>query len=183
MRTRPGRSKIEIRETDERDAGAIARLYPEAFPNEDLLPVVQDLHRDPAAVATSLVGLVGSRIAGHVLFTRCGMAGSEASAALLAPLAVAPAWQRQGVGTALVRAGLRQLQDLGVGLVFVLGDPAYYRRFGFLHESIVEPPFRVPPDQEGAWQSLQRIGETTVRRLPGKLSVPPQWLQPALWAP
>lgn len=173
---------IEIRESAEGDSVAIDSLYPEAFPDEDLLPVVRDLVQDPAAVTISLVGVVGSRIAGHVLFTKCDMAESDARIALLAPLAVAPAWQRQGVGTALVRAGLRRLEDAGFGLVLVLGDPQFYGRLGFRPESIVEPPYRLPSDYDGAWQA-QSVGAMTVRLRPGRLLVPRQWLQPALWAP
>jgi putative acetyltransferase len=116
-----------------------------------------------------------------VIFTKCDVRGSDASAVLLGPLAVAPAWQRRGVGSALVRTGLRRLEDMGVGLVFVLGDPAYYERFGFRHESTVEPPFVLPDEYVRAWQS-QSFGEKKLR-CSGRLSVPRQWLEPALWGP
>jgi len=172
--------KLEIRESVQGDSGAIESLYPEAFPDENLLPLVRDLLRD-AAVTTSLIGAVDSRIVGHAIFTKCGVVGSNVSAALLGPLAVAPAWQRQGIGSAIVRAGLRRLEDMDVNLVFVLGDPAYYERFGFRPESLVEPPFRLPAEWDGAWQS-QSVGDI-VAPCSGKLSVPRQWLQPALWAP
>jgi putative acetyltransferase len=107
--------------------------------------------------------------------------GSSVNAALLGPLAVAPAWQRQGIGSAIVRAGLRRLEDANVSRVYVLGDPAYYGRLGFLPETLVEPPFPLPAEWDGAWQSRD-LGKTTTP-CAGKLSVPPQWLQPALWAP
>jgi hypothetical protein len=63
---------IEIRESVEGDAGAIESLYPEAFPDENLLPLVRDLLRD-AAVTTSFVGTIDSRIVGHAIFTKCGV--------------------------------------------------------------------------------------------------------------
>ncbi len=173
--------ELEIREVVQSDAEAIDSLYAHAFPDENLVPLVRDLSRDAAAIATSLVREVDSRIVGHAIFTRCGVSGSHASAALLGPLAVAPAWQRQGIGSAIVRAGLRRLESMDVNLVFVLGDPAYYARLGFRPESLVEPPYRLPAEWAGAWQSL------SLRDLaasgPGQLSVPRQWLQPALWAP
>jgi putative acetyltransferase len=172
--------ELEIRESVPSDSGAIESLYPEAFPEENLLPLVRDLLRD-AAVTTSLVGVTNSQIVGHVIFTKCGVAGSNVNAALLGPLAVAPAWQRQGIGSAIVRAGLRRLEGMDVTLVCVLGDPAYYKRLGFLPESLVEPPFRLPAEWDGAWQS-QSVGDRTAP-CSGKLSVPRQWLQPALWAP
>lgn len=172
--------KLEIRESVPDDYGAIDSLYLEAFPNENLLPLVRDLLRD-AAVTTSLVAVVNSEIIGHGIFTRCGLAGGSVNAALLGPLAVAPAWQRQGIGRAIVRVGLLRLEDMDVSLVCVLGDPNYYKRLGFLPESQVEPPFRLPAEWDGAWQS-QTVGDIKAP-FSGKLSVPKQWLQPALWAP
>ena len=172
--------KLEIRESTPSDFGAIESLYPEAFPDEDLLPLVRDLLED-VAVRISLVGAIDARIVGHAIFTKCGVVGSNVNAALLGPLAVAPTWHRCGFGSAIVRTGLQRLQEMDIGLVCVLGDPAYYERLGFRPESLVEPPFRLPPEWDGAWQS-QVVGHTTTP-VSGTLSVPRQWLQPALWAP
>jgi putative acetyltransferase len=149
--------ELQIRESRPDDSVAIESLYPEAFPDEDLLPLVRDLLND-TVVATSLVGTIDARIVGHVVFTRCGVVGNNVNA-----------------------SGLRWLEDSDVNLVLVLGDPAYYGRLGFLPESAVEPPFPLPPEWDGAWQS-QYLGQPTTP-CAGKLSVPPQWLQPALWAP
>ena len=172
--------KLEIRESIRDDSTAIESLYPEAFPDEDLLPLVRDLLND-TVVAISLVGTIDTRIVGHAIFTKCGVVGNSINAALLGPLAIAPSWQRQGIGSAIVRAGLKRLEDAEVKLVCVLGDPAYYGRLGFLTESLVEPPFPLPAEWDGAWQSVY-LGES-VTPCAGKLSVPAQWLQLALWAP
>jgi putative acetyltransferase len=94
---------------------------------------VRDLVND-SAVATSLVGTIGTQIVGHAIFTQCNVVGDSANATLLGPLAVAPAWHRQGIGSAIVRAGFRKLESAGVGRVYVLGDPAYYRRVCFQPE-------------------------------------------------
>jgi len=173
-------NKLEIRESRREELAAIESLYPEAFPDEDLLPLVRDLLND-TAVTISLVGTIDTQIVVHVIFTTCGVVGNSVKAMLLGPLAVAPTWQRQGIGNAIVQTGLRQLADSGVDLVLVLGDPAYYRRLGFLPEPVVEPPFPLPPDWDGAWQS-QYLGRSAALRA-GKLSVPPQWLQAGLWTP
>jgi len=141
---------------------------------------VQDLLND-SAVTTSLVGTIDAQIVGHVIFTQCNVAGNPVNVSLLGPLVVAPAWHRQGIGSAIIWAGFSELERAGVGRVFVLGDPAYYGRFGFQPESLVEPPYPLPPAWGGAWQS-RGLGEATTP-CSGKLSVPPQWLQPALWAP
>ena len=171
---------LEIRESSRDDWAAIESLYPEAFPDESLLPLVRDLLND-AAVAISLVGTIDTQLVGHVIFTKCGVIGLSVTAALLGPLAVAPGWQRQGIGRAIVRAGFQRLKDADVKRVFVLGDPAYYARLGFLPESLVEPPFPLPAQWKGAWQS-QDLGDRTTP-CAGKLSVPPQWLKPSLWTP
>ena len=172
--------KLEIRDSVSADFGAIELLYSDAFPDEDLLPLVRVLLPD-TPVATSIVGEIDSRIVGHVIFTKCGVTGERANAALLGPLAVTPARQGQGIGSALVRAGLRQLKDRDVRFVCVLGDPAFYGRLGFLPESSIRPPFRLPAEWEGAWQS-QKTGDMATP-CSGTLSVPKPWLQPALWAP
>jgi putative acetyltransferase len=80
-----------------------------------------------------------------------------------------------------VGAGLRRLEDAGVNRVLVLGDPAYYGRLGFLPDYLIEPPFPLPAEYDGAWQS-RNLGETGAP-IAGKLSVPPQWRRSALWAP
>lgn len=173
-------NEYHVRESAQADAAALESLYPQAFPDEDLLPLVRDLLQD-AAVAMSLVASSDSQIAGHAIFTLCGVAGSGDKAALLGPIAIAPDWQRRGIGSALIHAGLQRLKDAGVRLVCVLGDPAYYGRLGFVQETRVEPPYSLPKEWDSAWQS--RYLDDNKDFCAGKLTVPPQWLQPALWAP
>ena len=172
--------KLEVRESVQDDTAAIELLYPEAFPDEDLIPLVRDLLQD-AVIALSLVGTIDSQVVGHAIFTKCGVIGTSVKAALLGPLAVASTWQRQGIGSAIVRAGLQTLEYSDVSLVCVLGDPAYYSRLGFAQETLVDSPFRLPAEWRGAWQS--KLLDDTATPCAGKLSVPPQWREPALWAP
>ena len=162
------------------DLAALESLYPEAFPDEDLVPLVRDLLHDSPNVL-SLVAAVDSQIAGHVVFTHCGVSESDASAALLGPLAVAPAWQRQGIGSALVHTGLQRMEEARVDVVCVLGDPNYYGRLGFVPESSIEPPYPLPPEWGDAWQSLRTAASTTP--ISGRLLAPQQWMNPSLWAP
>ena len=100
---------------------------------------------------------------------------------LLGPLAVADAWQGRGIGSALVQAGLDRLRLAGYLHVYVLGDPAYYQRFGFEAEASVAPPYPLPEAWRGAWQS-KRL-EHSALHPEGMLRVPPVWNQAALWAP
>lgn len=171
---------LEIRESVEADQPAIESLYPKAFPAEDLVPLVRDLLDEPA-VAVSLVATIDQEIAGHVILTRCGVSATDLKAALLGPLAVTPHFQRQGVGSALMRDGLQRMQDQDVDLVCLLGDPNYYQRFGFQPEKSVEPPHPLPAEWVGAWQSIWLCERNA--SLAGTLSVPRQWHDPALWAP
>lgn len=173
-------NKIEIRESGPNDIILIEKLYPDAFPDEDLLPVVRELLKE-APTVLSLVGIADKVLAGHVIFTPCSISGRDDKVALLAPLAVAPTWQRQGVGSAIVNTGLRRLENAGVTHVFVLGDPAYYGRFGFAPDDNVAPPYPLPEEWRSAWQSLTLRDDKPP--LSGKLCVPQPWRQQALWAP
>jgi putative acetyltransferase len=172
--------RLEIRESVPGDLAAIELLYTDTFPDEDLVPLVRELLQE-TTVTLSLVGTIDSSLVGHVIFTTCGVAGSSDKVALLGPLTVASAWQKQGIGSEIVRAGLQRLEKAGVPHVCVLGDPAYYGRFGFVPETIVTPPYPLPAEWRKAWQSMSLGNAGPPGR--GKLSVPQPWLQPALWEP
>jgi putative acetyltransferase len=171
---------MKIRDSNDADLPAIRRLYPDAFPDEDLLPLIGALLGERQGVL-SLVAVRGPQLMGHAVFTLCEVQGHGSDVALLGPLAVAPASQRHGLGTALVEAGFRRLEDAGVRIVLVLGDPMYYSRFGFRSESRIEPPYPLPAEWAGAWQSKSLCEAKDRPR--GRLSVPRPWCNPALWAP
>ena len=165
---------------DRRHLLAITRA---AFPEEDLRPIVESLlGRDD--VTCLVAGPPGDPVA-YAFFTDCEIVpeeggaseASERRAALLGPLAVAPHHQRQGIGAALVREGLRRLAATGAPTVLVLGDPGYYGRFGFAPTTI-RPPYDLPLGWEPAWQALAFEG----RSVPdGALRVPEPWQDAALW--
>ena len=168
-----------IREGESADFARIERLYPDAFPGEELLPLVRTLVQDTPDVL-SLVAITEFALVGHIVFTPCGVAGGSDTVALLGPLAVATARQKRGIGSALVRAGLHRLRSSGYGHVLVLGDPAYYGRFGFAAERSIVPPFPLPEEWRDAWQSIAL--RSTASRLRGTLSVAPAWNEPTLWS-
>ena len=91
-----------------------------------------DRLRASGKIALSLVAEDRARILGHVVFSKivASVEGGEVSA--LAPLAVVPAFQRLGIGSALVSAGLERCRLERQARVLVLGDPVYYARFGFV---------------------------------------------------
>ncbi len=174
----------EIRESRAADQAALEVLYAAAFPDEDLLALLRALLGAPPAGGVAAVSLVAARdgvLVGHVAFTECRVAGVDARPALLGPLAVAPEAQRQGVGYALVEAGLARLAADGFAQVFALGDPAYYGRFGFNVEERVATPCPIPDDWRGAWRS-KRL-DNAAPALAGALAAPPPWDDPIYWAP
>ena len=126
-----------IRASDKTDRDAILALHLAAFgiaEGEEVSALTDDLLDDPTAEPRlSLLAERSGQVLGHVLFTavRIRAEGDDEAGQILAPLGVAPAVQGQGVGSALVLESLEHLRKLGTGLVFVLGHPEYYPRFGF----------------------------------------------------
>ena len=118
---------MPIRDETEADHAAVARLHGLAFGGDAEARLVDALRRSGAA-AVSLVAESGGVVVGHVLLSKLD---APEGALALAPLAVLPDRQRRGVGSALVRAALARAREGGWAAVFVLGDPAYYGRFGF----------------------------------------------------
>lgn len=168
---------VTIRPADAADRDAIETLYPHAFPDEDLLPLLRDL--TGLAGVLAFVAVHDDDVVGHIAFTICGSDQRPADVAMLAPLAVAPHLHRKGIGTALVREGLRHL-PASVRQVNVLGDPAYYGRFGFRPDRNLQTPYSLPAEWADAWQVL--VLQEGVDPLHGVLRVPPPWRHRALWS-
>jgi putative acetyltransferase len=122
------------------DRAGIRAVHLAAFPTALEADLVERLRAGGHAVI-SLVAREGDAVVGHVLFSPVTVheAGSPdeviAHGVGLAPLAVLPAFQRRGIGSALIKAGLARCRECGVPYVVVLGDPAYYARFGFVPAS------------------------------------------------
>ena len=120
----------------------MSRLLLAAFLTSDEARLVERLRRDGDA-ALSLVTVEAEAVVGHVLFSRLR---APAAALALAPLAVRADRRRRGIGARLVRAGLDRAKREGWRAVVVLGDPAYYSRFGFRPEAVrgVASPYAGP---------------------------------------
>lgn len=123
---------------------AIRQVNEAAFGGPDEARLVDALRAD-SAVLVSLVAELDGLIAGHILFSRMSIeAPAQVVAAVaLAPLAVLPAYQRQGIGGNLIRHGLQALRGMDERIVIVVGHPEYYPRFGFSTEKAhrLESPF------------------------------------------
>lgn len=124
---------FSIREETAGDRDAVRTINEAAFGGMAEANLVVALY----AGGDALFGLVAEstdEVFGHILFSRLPIvlaSGEVTEAASLAPLAVSPHWQRRGVGSLLVREGLECCREREVPSVVVLGDPAFYTRFGF----------------------------------------------------
>jgi putative acetyltransferase len=121
-----------IREEGPQDASAIRAVNEQAFGQPAEADLVDALRRS-CADRLSLVAEENGVVVGHILFTPTVVesAGRQVVGMGLAPMAVLPERQRQGIGSALVERGLAALRIRGCPLVIVLGHPGYYPRFGF----------------------------------------------------
>jgi putative acetyltransferase len=119
---------IHIRSEQAVDGQSIRQVHTAAFPTDaearlvDALRAASDLH-------VSLVACIDDAVVGHIAFSP--VTAPAAGGLGLAPLAVLPRYQRRGVGGQLIRAGLAACERTGCAFVVVMGEPAYYGRFGF----------------------------------------------------
>lgn len=129
--------EIIIRSEKPGDEQVIHELIRRAFPTEQEALLVDRL-RDNARLLVSLVAEVEETIVGHIAFSPVTIKGenSEVMGAGLAPVSVLPQWQRRGVGAQLMSAGLAAGYAAGIRFIVVLGEPDYYRRFGFKRASL-----------------------------------------------
>uniref|UniRef100_A0A3B0M1C9 N-acetyltransferase domain-containing protein n=1 Tax=Arsenophonus endosymbiont of Trialeurodes vaporariorum TaxID=235567 RepID=A0A3B0M1C9_9GAMM len=114
------------------DAPGIDQLLRQTFPTDAEADLVQKLRQDGLLVLGMVATDDKGKIIGYIGFTLVDVNGDkECQWVGLAPLAVDRAYQRQGIGAKLVCEGLDSLNEFGYKAVVVLGDPDYYRRFGF----------------------------------------------------
>ncbi|MGL4345952.1 MAG: GNAT family N-acetyltransferase [Cellulosilyticaceae bacterium] len=142
---------IIVRQEEKKDIDAIRSVHLAAFKTSDEADLVNALRTTSYYDRElSLVAEKDGQIVGHILFTRVVIKeGNQSYPALsLAPLAVIPSAQNQQIGSLLITKGLERCKYLGYKLVTVLGNPAYYKRFGFEQASLhdIIPPASFPEE-------------------------------------
>lgn len=140
---------MKIRAEQPGDIDAIRQLTTAAFAtaphSSQTEAAIVDALRDAGALTLSLVAVEGDDIVGHVAFSPVTINGRHEGWYGLGPVSVWPDRQAKGIGQALIREGLGELERLGAGGCVVLGDPIYYGRFGFASD----PDLRygdIPPE-------------------------------------
>jgi putative acetyltransferase len=127
-------SMMSIRAATPRDREAIRLVEEHAFGQQAEAGLVDALVGGGDTVL-ELVAVDEGQVVGHILFSRLAVqnGGKSFPAVALAPLAVEPSFHGTGIGGALVREAHLRLKEAGETLAIVLGDPAYYGRFGYSH--------------------------------------------------
>jgi putative acetyltransferase len=121
------------------ERAAISHVVRTAFENEPHTDqrehLLVDALRDDGALTVSLVAEWAGKVVGYVAFSPVRIGSGDAGKWVgLAPVAVSPECHGRGIGSALIQAGLEAVREQGAQGCVVLGDPAYYTRFGFRHE-------------------------------------------------
>ena len=139
---------MNIRFAQETDSDSILKVIETAFSDEEnkvIINLVQELFREVTSPSIkSLVAEVDNQVIGYVSYSPTFLkSDSSVSGYILAPLAVFPEHQKQGVGSNLIKSGIDLLTKDGAGVLLVYGDPAYYGRFGFKEEvgHVFVPPY------------------------------------------
>ncbi|WEX08441.1 N-acetyltransferase [Chelativorans sp. AA-79] len=166
-------SAVIIRPEEAGDETAIRLLLVNAFGGEAEARLVDTL-RAEGDVVLSLVAERDGEVRGHVLFSRLLVRDDEGAfpAVALAPLAVHPDHRREGIAAALVEDAHLRLQTQGERLSVVLGDPAYYGRFGYSRERAggFESRYQGEHLQALAWDDAPRTGRLDYAAAFGDLS-------------
>ena len=139
---------MKIRSEQPADIAAVRAVNGAAFETSTEADLVDAL-RTEAHPIVSLVAEENGAVVGHILFSPVTLLGhADLKVMGLAPMAVLPGQQRQGIGSALVRAGLQRCRELGCDAVVVLGHAGYYPRFGFVPASRfgIASEYDVPED-------------------------------------
>ena len=143
--------KILIRSETDADVGAIGEVTIAAFETLDISnhteQFIVEALRSAKALAVSLVAELDGRVIGHVAFSLVTISDGTRDWYGLGPVSVLPAYQRQGVGKALIREGLSRLKRMNAHGCCLVGHPDYYRNLGFKnisglgHEGVPQEAF------------------------------------------
>ena len=173
-----------IRKALDSDLDDVLSVERAAFDSDECAELVQKLLGDESAKPTiSLLAFQENRAVGHILFSRATLQpNAPVSISILAPLAVVPDFQKQGIGGKLIENGLDILSKSAVDLVFVLGHPTYYPRHGFKPAGNLgfEATYPIPEKDADAWM-LQELRPGIIGSFRGKVICADSLNEPQYW--
>ena len=141
---------MNIRSEIPTDYLAISQINNLAFGRENEAQLITEIRLSDFYIPElSLIAEIDNIVVGHILLSYIELVSEEKLQVLgLAPIAVHPQFQKQGIGSALITAGLTKAETRGESLVIVLGDPQFYSRFGFVPSTNygIANPFPVPEE-------------------------------------
>ncbi|MDJ0647319.1 MAG: N-acetyltransferase [Xenococcaceae cyanobacterium MO_188.B19] len=174
-----------IREAKDSKLNQVLYVERLAFGQDEEAELVRELLIDPSAKPIlSLLAFKEDVAVGHILFTTAHLENSENTTkiALLAPLAVIPDAQNQGIGGKLIKRGLETLSESGVDLVFVLGYPEYYSKHGFKPAGCLgfEASYPIASEHSDAWM-VQALRPDVIGSVSGKVICADAINKPKYW--
>jgi predicted N-acetyltransferase YhbS len=140
-----------IRTENKQDFASVYELNKQAFGQTEESDLVDKLRESDRFVPElSLVAKIDSKIVGHILFTKVFIRseGINKESLALAPMAVLPELQKEGIGKQLTKRGIEKAKSLGYESIVVLGHAEYYPKFGFMPASKfgITAPWKVPDE-------------------------------------
>lgn len=179
-------NNVQIRETTPDDFNDIMDVEKSAFGYDKEANLVAALLADPSAEpVVSLLAFHEGEPVGHILFTRACFDGQNDQPMMhvLAPLAVTPAYQKQGIGGMLIKAGMEMLKEKGSQIAFVLGHRDYYPKYGFIPGAGAmgyPAPYPIPEEHADCWM-LQPVAPDGLDAGKGKIKCADTLNKPEHW--
>ena len=165
-----------VRKEQKEDLEAIHEVNRKAFGQEKEAVLVRNIRKSSGFIPElSLVAERDFQVVGHILFSRMHIETShgEVEVLSLAPLAILPEYQNRGIGSQLVRTGLKRCRELGHKIVIVVGHPSYYPRFGFVPagQKGLDAPIPIPDE---AFMVCELVPDALAGK-EGKVKFPPEF--------
>ena len=178
---------IQIKESKDNDFKSVMDVEEKAFGSVKEAELTAELLNDKTAKPTlSLLAFHENKAVGHILFTRLyinEMISDQPLIHILAPLAVIPEYQKQGIGGMLIKEGLTRLKEMGSEMVFVLGHMEYYPKYGFIPDAKkigYAAPYPIPEKFVDAWM-VQLLNPKGFIINPGKVICAKKLDKPEHW--
>lgn len=178
---------IKIRKPKDADLKHILFVEKAAFESDKQANLTEQLIKDDSAEpVVSFLAFDNDKPVGHILFSNATVEGYQKSehVCFLSPIAIIPEYKNEKVDELLMEEGLKKLKNSGIEMVFVLGDPEYYKKHGFVPEAEsfgFKPPFSLPERHSENWMVLPLSNIRGLSNSYGKLVVADSLNKPELW--